>query len=68
LRERGHLESWGTLDSVHASFQQGFGQGIPTLQMLDKIQALKVGMHINTHFLLLFEAMLQYLLEGSMPE
>jgi hypothetical protein len=36
--------------------------------MLDKIKALKVGMHINTHVFLLFEALLQYLLEGSMPE
>jgi hypothetical protein len=50
LRERGYLESWGTLHRVRASFQQGPGQGVPTLQMLDKIQALKVGMYINTHF------------------
>lgn len=53
LRERGHLESWGTLYRVSTSFQQGLGQGIPTLQMLDKIQALKVGVYINTHFFLL---------------
>jgi hypothetical protein len=36
--------------------------------MLDEIQTLEVGMYINTHVFLLFEALLQYLLEGSMPE
>jgi hypothetical protein len=49
MRERGHLESRGTLHCISASFQDGLGQGIPTLQMLDKIQALKVSMYINTH-------------------
>jgi hypothetical protein len=36
--------------------------------MLYEIQALEVGMYINSHVFFLFEVFLQYLLERSMPE
>ena len=50
LWERGYVEADGALDNVGTAVEDTLGQITPALQMLDKVQALKVCVDIDAQY------------------